>query len=356
MPSFNQSAYSNNSPDSLGASSYDRILAVFHKNNNDLTATGRAKKVKVMLKTAGGYEAALASMPSGIYKEAAGVDLGGIFMPFQTSSGNGILPSFHKDAATSGYGSPPIFRSNFDILPFRWNSTATAHIYDRVHAVSGDSVSNLVTGDIYYGDTERYGKIDDIRGVGLRLPAMGVGWGFTTDGHPWPSGGGSTSGAFFKGGYTDGRLVDPSDYVAAPIDLRYDPRLHTWSFRHGFYAQITSSSGVPPSLFKAHSWVEVQPNQSGSWTTVANRRSGTFLRDPAFEINNRPAQIGTIVWMEPRQAYPTNTTTKTMPESFYVFHTTVPIGTGKFKVLMLIDNDSPGGMGWDYPRFHESIW
>jgi hypothetical protein len=33
----------------------------------------------------------------------------------------------------------------------------------------------------------------------------------------------------------------------------------------------------------------------------------------------------------------------------------LPQGTGKYKVLMLIDDLNPGTPQWDYPRFHEHV-
>ena len=31
--------------------------------------------------------------------------------------------------------------------------------------------------------------------------------------------------------------------------------------------------------------------------------------------------------------------------------TTFPPGTGRYKVLQILDDQSPGGIGWDYERF-----
>lgn len=308
MPNVDRSSYYIPSPETLGANSYDKILAIFHKNNDDLTSYGRSKKTQIFIKSGSSYEATLASMPSGLYQKSAGIDLGGLFMPFESKIGDSDLPSFHNTFPISGTLTiSGAIGNGYDLLPFRWDSSASGYIYDKIYIPNGDgdSIDNLITGDIYYGDTDRYNKIDNIRGIGFRLPMMGVGWGLTTDGTPFPSGTNSSGEMSFKGGYSNGYQIDSSDYIAAPIDLRYDTSRNVWTAgQTGFWAEIQSVvSGIGDFRHTyVYTWIEKELTESGILVKKANNpRFGASGINPAIEVNNNQTiPSGTNVWIFPR--------------------------------------------------------
>src|SRR5690606_18027297 len=92
-----------------------------------------------------------------------------------------------------------------------------------------DSYGTVVSGPSNSLDPAQIRHNFSIRGVGLRLPAIGVGWGYDTEGNPFPPGSGST----FIGDVEHGHQIDPVNYVAAPIDLRYDRTRKVWTIAGG---------------------------------------------------------------------------------------------------------------------------
>lgn len=264
MPNFERSAYSrrsNNNP-----YSYDKIFALV-RNADNTSVLGRTSRVSVVIKDTESFHTELESMDDATYKNAAGSDLSAIFMPYQSHGGvSGSMPGFNSYLPT-----PDPKEVNFySILPFQWSSGANSVVMDRWVATSGDSLGSLVSAEKHYIDMDRYRDLDYIRGVGLRLPIMGVGWGYTTDDDPWPSGGAGPSGTrYFKGDLQSGWQLDPSDYIAAPIDLRYDPERHVWTTTGSdivrFKITATPLTGTPP-------------------VAMAKRFDGTVLKEPAFPI------------------------------------------------------------------------
>ena len=122
--------------------------------------------------------------------------------------------------------------SLFDLLPFKLDrsildpeSTDTI-VQDMWEPVDGDSLNGLVSHTQYPGPTSRYRDITNIRGVAFRLPMIGVGWGFDTEGNPAPAG---NAVGKFRGEVDTGHEVDPQHYIAAPIDLRYDKERKVWA-------------------------------------------------------------------------------------------------------------------------------
>jgi hypothetical protein len=238
MPSYEKSANNIKGQKPLSPYSYDKLISFTQRHDDNRTLLSKIHRVSVSLVDGNNYNDVLNNTPSGSYDQLAGCDLSNIFMPFETSLGppSGI-PSFAKNADVRASGIESQVHLA-DILPFRWDKNQTSFIQDRWKAPSGDSMNSMVSSDHLYGnDGERYRDVSNIRTVGLRLPAMGIGWGYTLDGKPFPSGLANEGGATkFKGGFKAGFEVDPADYVAAPIDLRYDTKRNVW----------TCTGGLPP--------------------------------------------------------------------------------------------------------------
>jgi len=232
MPSFEQSSSKFTlAPEEAGSTSYDKLLSIFYPNASDQSILGRTNRYHIGLKTSVSYENTLATASSGDFPKMAGCDLSTIFAPFQTAIlASGGLPCFHANVTSSGSavvtsGSQINF---YDLLPFRWVPQDTGYLYDRsqVPRGSGDGLGHIISSNKYYGDINRYRNISNIRSVGMRLPMMCVGWGYSLEGYCIPSGNTVNK---FKGEHDHGYNVDPNDYVAAPMDLRYDKDRHVWT-------------------------------------------------------------------------------------------------------------------------------
>lgn len=162
------------------------------------------------------------------YHQMGASSLSNIFYPFTAGSGT----TFEMPAFPSGTEITPSWDtsiSTYQLTPFKWDPDAAVdEQYDRFTTPSGDSLNGLLTGEVYpSGSDKRYRFDNRIRGVGHRLPMVGVGWGYTTDGDPYPTSSGDPT--LFKGNKRYGYQVDPNDYVAAPIDIRYDVDRGVWT-------------------------------------------------------------------------------------------------------------------------------
>jgi hypothetical protein len=92
-------------------------------------------------------------------------------------------------------------------------------------------------------------------------------------------------------------MVDPADYIAAPIDLRYDRRNNVWTAPRGFWAEVLASGSNG-----AYSWKEkmvgpsgtlIDPPSGASWY-----RQGTTTKNSIYEVNKRSVPSGTKVWVQ----------------------------------------------------------
>lgn len=360
--------------DSAGAGGYDKIIAIFNKSQ-DISAYNRANKAKVMFKSSESFERMLEETPSGIYKSTAGSDVSNIFYPFETFYGSGNkLPGFHPNASgvwtPSGNNSSVVVNIN-NLLPFRYDATQSGYLYylPEVHT-SGDAMRGMVSAERYYGNPENYRDISNIRSIGLRMPMVAVGWGYTTDGVPVPNQSGLLGSENpslieyieqrFKGGFTNGYEVNPDDYVAAPIDLRYDPQKHVWTGPKGFWAEITGSSGVyvtgngisigdGSGIITAYSWKEQVMGDVGILATPTRYRYGTYTKYPAFEVNNvSTVASGTKVFLqvkerEDRYSFTTGSTSTSSTDS---------AGQYQYMLHMMVSQNSSG---WDFGRAHPII-
>ncbi len=234
MPNFEHSNSTQKTISSYSGDAMDRVMAIWDNNSGPSGVIINSQKVKVTLKDNFNYEHILITEPSGTYKLTAGCALSSLFYPFQTKLGNtaNTMPGFWSFANSNPRSQVPTSGviSLQDVLPYQWDVFQSSYMLDRYVALSGDYNSDVVSSDVSYRNTDRFRDSSDIRSVGLRLPLMGVGWGFTTAGVPFPTGGVNASGTtLFKGNYNNGWMVDPADYVAAPIDLRYDTFRNVWT-------------------------------------------------------------------------------------------------------------------------------
>jgi len=189
----------------------------------------------------------LVSTDSDSYINTSLSNLSDLFMPFAGPS----RPEGSYVPMMSGAEMPDMDSSDinmWDMLPFKYDADATG-VVNRMHIEDGGTSDSMqyLSGDRHGGKPRKYRHDKYIRGMGLRLPLVGVGWGYTTDGNPWPSG---TSTDQFRGDTDNGWEVDPKDYQAAPIDIRYDTEKGMWVATGGTMArhqhlQNTAGDGGP---------------------------------------------------------------------------------------------------------------
>lgn len=291
-----------------GNTGITRVFSTYSKSNGveGYGTLYRQNKAVVTLKSEPSFNETIKSIPSGGYPSVAGTDLSSIFFPYVARS-SGLaktMPGFTYHLPTSGDLSRKV-ATIYDLMPYYFLDSEHDYIYDQSLFPSGDSIKGNVSGSGYIGDPDIYRAVDDQRSVGLRLPAMAVGWGYTTWGDPYPSGrvvgSGETQRFYFKGdhpesGHLKGYQVNPDDYIAAPIDLRYDPRNHVWTAPKGFWAEVSGIT-VPnvPSGF--HYWREIIFGSSGTYT-YGDRR-GDENNSPAFEVNR--VMTSGIVYLHPKE-------------------------------------------------------
>lgn len=310
MPNFERSIATrkNNSYDTY---SYDKLYG-FVSPSTDSTPASKSSKITVQLKDGEGFINRLSHMPDGYYSRTAGCDLSSVFMPFVSRSPDGSgFPGFQSLPPKTSYGI-----TMQKLLPFEYASGTTDTLKDRWIAPSGDTLSFVVSSDEYPYDANQYRSLDDIRSFGVRLPLMGVGYGYTKEKQiAWPSGSapaGQVEGThypsgttFFKGGYQDGYNLDPSDYVAAPIDLRFDEERGVWtSFSTDivrFKITQTPVEGTPTiALCKKYNGVETRGPEVPIALEVTHTINqeiyavipvGGVYRDPSYQGQK-------VIWQE----------------------------------------------------------
>lgn len=204
-----------------------KVLFKFNYN----TGTDHASKifrVNAALKSDNDFETALSTVASGDFTKMAGCDLSALLYPYRVASG--VSPTMPTMEFTE---------YNQSILPYHIDLDQTDKVFNRLVGPSGDSMGATVSSDYYLGDTEFLRDTDDVRSVGIRLPLMGVGWGRGTDGGNYPSNG----SGIFSGDNELGTDIDPKDYIAAPIDFRYNPVDKVWT------CGTTQSRGIITELY-----------------------------------------------------------------------------------------------------------
>lgn len=356
MPNFEEASKKTQSSDGANQISITKILGLITTpkggNSDNMSKSNRAN---IAFKDSASFYDALKRTQDSDYILTAGSDVSSIFYPFSTKIAQSGIPSF------IGSLSPKQdYRINqARLMPMEWASGTQTKIKDRYISPSGDSHLSIVSSEKFRWDIDRFRDLYDQRGIGIRLPIMGVGWGYTNDGVPCPSGAkpaGQVEGTnypsgtrFFKGGTREGYNVDPAELVAAPIDLRYDPKNDVWTGPKGFWAEIGDNKKIrqndsPVVSGYAHEWKELYDEPSGYLKTpnIPQKRFGTINDRPAFEANGSQVPSGTKVWIE----VPDRT-------DYFLFHHgggSVQ-GTGRYKVYMIIDDSDPSTPIFDYPRF-----
>ena len=184
---------------------------------------------------------ARADLGGGNYKDIGGMSLEGMFRPYCTSiSGDTNLPKFiqpisYSTIISSGSLSGTIVPSN---LVSALNPFPSGH--NITYVVRGDTLPtnlNVLT------DSGTTAYPSNNRGVALKLPAIGYGFGLDTNGNYVP---GNVSG------YNPDYASNQSGWMVGPIDLRWDSINGVWTAASTgrttlYYGIIQSSLGVGQS-------------------------------------------------------------------------------------------------------------
>lgn len=209
---------------------YNCIVGAFLSSNDSvsgMTSLQKSNIYSVYLQTDSQYKDLLGDLDGSTYQGIASADLVSIFIPFHTipgiSGASGFIPCFDDNIPIVSESGINMVPNAQNIMPFKWSSGT--NLIDRSVEVSGDGYKGVATDDTYLGDVDVFRNQNDVRGIGLRLPIMVAGWGYTLDDTPWPSGSGSGK---FAGEVDNGYEVHPSKYIAAPIDMRYDTDRGVW--------------------------------------------------------------------------------------------------------------------------------
>lgn len=183
----------------------------------------------------------LSRSTTSVYERSASIDINSLFMPYSSVSGNRIMPCI-----PSGIQSSESDVTMYDLLPFSFNPTS-GEIVDRTISTSGDSLAGLANGSEFTNELEDFRDIQNIRGIGLRLPMMGVGWGYTTNDTPYPYD--PVNPEVFINGSVSGTSIPSQNYVAAPIDFKFDEDRGVWvaggATRKHRHLLNTASDGGP---------------------------------------------------------------------------------------------------------------
>lgn len=170
-----------------------------------------------------------ASQAAGDYENKAFMSLDGLLRPYSTS--------VHKKL--SNFEPPENLSedvSSITLNPFGSGGGHDIQIVSdgttmREHGMDGGSAIGV----------EMSGDFPVFRGMGLKLPAVGVGWGFTIDGRPVPESTGTPNvygptGTLIKSGtppdpneFLDGYLYKSDQWKSGPIDFRWDQARGVWT-------------------------------------------------------------------------------------------------------------------------------
>lgn len=146
------------------------------------------------------------------FADKAFMSIDGLLQPFSVVPKTG-WPSFEMPDNSGVAGSGEANSQNLN--PFQPKNSIKVLSYGQ----------NTTTGGLLRSSGEapvESGGFTDYRGNGLRLPAIGVGWGYDTDGNPVPSGSG-------ENGFREDYLYNKEHWKAGPIDLRWDDSRKVWT-------------------------------------------------------------------------------------------------------------------------------
>ena len=144
------------------------------------------------------------------HNSVASMSIDGMFRPFSTSD-NLYMPSFTIPVET---GQPC---TSLDLNPF-------CRDMDIKYITQGTGIPDWGMNTIQpdnSGDISIY-EFSDYRGLGVRLPAVGVGWGRSNNGTPIPASTGNADE------FMDGHRYKMNEWKAGPVDLRWDEDFGTW--------------------------------------------------------------------------------------------------------------------------------
>lgn len=247
-----------------------------------------------------------------VLNRTAAISLDGLFVPYTTyMSYSGELPKFE---APSGSAEEPTIRHLNPFNPSNifgtgvkstgvtetgvYNSGAWAsgghNILAAMVASSGDTdermesgtrpASNYFDADYYYRHKT---EINDIKSVAHRMPMIGAGWGYSTEGTPVPNSGDNLH---------PHALWNSSLWKVGPIDVRWDDERKVWSAGSStkiYLIKLTNTYNPPSFSYEVErSRTRSQYTRSGPNNLIAF--SGTApIYDPEYvAYSGNPSNTG----------------------------------------------------------------
>lgn len=203
----------------------------------------------------------------------------GLMRPFSTVAKSG-WPNFELPTS-SGSG----LINSLTLNPFDSGNDITALAYGT--GQSPDLLTGLLRGT---GEIPSSGEfVVPYRALGLRLPAVGVGWGYDLNGLPVPSGTGVN-------GFREDYLYNMEHWKAGPIDLRWDEGKKIWSSNPTIIYLSKVTNTYNPTSF---SYEVERSNSRDQFTRLAPIIAGSFnpsaaIYDPEYiAYTGNPSNTGT---------------------------------------------------------------
>ncbi len=220
------------------------------------------------------------------YEDKAFISLDGLFSPYSTTSKAGY-PSFISPTGSS------IGPNVNNLNPF-----GSGH---NIKVVGGDS-----------SITDLFDDHSSYRPVGLRLPLVGTGWGYNTDGKPVPNKSGNGSSDQFADNYR----TDTGKWVSGPIDLRWDASKGVWGAggAGGGVIRATMIDGNSAKLLRGGDTVDVT-NWLGSNIGAGDKVYLSLDENEYCIVNQMYYSVGSVV--SSIGCYPDGTT-KTCSTNFKI--------------------------------------
>lgn len=277
---------------STARSNVDKILFKFNYADTD-SDQDKLFRAQGSFKNTQDFERSLSMAASGSFTSMAGCDISAIFYPYRL--GSGLVASMPTSEIKS---------YNHTLFPYHIDPNLDGNIINKLKSPSGDYMGSVVSSDYDNMSSDFLRDPNDVRSVGFRLPAVGVGWGKTTEGLVAPSEPGGQPSGLYKGGSTKGVDVDPKDYIAAPIDFRYDETRGVWTCARSesTFARITKCVAAS-GYYEAEQvvfWPEIQQWQTAvgnqniypsGWSEEPGNPNGVMWEIGKFSV--RPT--GTII-------------------------------------------------------------
>lgn len=207
------------------------------------------------------------------YADKAFMSMDGLLTPFSTVEKSG-WPSFITPEESGGV-------DVYSINPFVSGHNIIAMSYG-----SGVTENGLLrgTGEIPYSGE----SVVPYRALGLRLPAVGVGWGYDTNGQPVPAGTGTN-------GFTTDYLYNVSGYKAGPIDLRWDEDRGVWGSVPTSIYLVKMTNLYTPSCFSFEvnrATTRAQYSRNAPANKLSFNSSGTIHDPEAIAYTGNELNIG----------------------------------------------------------------